>query len=46
MTWRIVHFIDSDAIVVLDVFAKKSNKTPAVVVANCRRRLRAFKALL
>jgi len=32
-----------DAIVVLDVFAKKSRKTPEDVVTSCRRRLREFR---
>ena len=27
-TWRIVYFIDDEAIVILDVFAKTTNKTP------------------
>ena len=43
VTWRIIYAIDADAIVVLDVFAKKSNKTPKEVVSSCRRRLRAFR---
>jgi phage-related protein len=41
-TWRIVHRVDSDAIVVLDVFSKKTAKTPARVIATCQRRLIAY----
>ena len=40
--WRIVYHIASDAIVVLDVFAKKTMATPQQVVAKCRKRLTAF----
>jgi phage-related protein len=43
VTWRIIYAIDVDAIVVLDVFAKKSNKTPSDIASNCKRRLRMFK---
>jgi phage-related protein len=43
-TWRLIHFIDADAIVILDVFDKKTAKTPSQVVANCRRRLSAYKS--
>ena len=42
-TWRVVHRIDRDAIVILEVFEKKSRKTPQVVIDNCRRRLRSYK---
>ena len=28
VTWRIVYAVDADAVVLLDVFAKKTNKTP------------------
>jgi len=43
VTWRIIYAIDVDAIVVLDVFAKRSGKTPGDIVSNCKRRLRMFK---
>jgi len=42
VTWRIVFRVDSDAVVVLDVFAKKTPRTPASVIQACRRRLRAY----
>lgn len=31
-TWRIAYFIDKDAIVILEVFAKKTQKTPTEVI--------------
>src|SRR5882724_7795904 len=34
--------IDSDAIVILEVFEKKSRKTPRHVLDTCKRRLRAI----
>jgi len=39
-TWRVVYHIAEDAIVVLDVFAKKSRETPKRVIDRCKRRLR------
>jgi len=41
-TWRVVYRIDLDAIVILDVFAKKTQTTPKTVIASCKRRLRAY----
>ncbi len=41
-TWRIVYRIDTDAIVVAEVFAKKTRATPKSVIDACRRRLRAY----
>lgn len=42
VAWRIVYRIDPDAVIVLDVFAKKSAATPRHVLEACRRRLRAY----
>jgi phage-related protein len=42
MTWRIVYRVDSDAIVIAAVFAKKTSKTPAAVLDACRRRLKEY----
>ncbi len=41
-TWRIVYRIDDDAIIILDVFDKKSQKTPKEVIDNCKRRIRLY----
>jgi len=40
--WRIVYGIDSDAIVIVDVFSKRSRKTPAAVIKRCQGRLRDY----
>ena len=44
-TWRIIYRIDEDAIVVVDVFAKKTNKTPDSVIKRCQKRLKAYDAI-
>jgi phage-related protein len=41
-TWRLVYRLDPDAIVVLEVFGKKSTKTPKSVIDTCQRRLKAY----
>lgn len=43
-TWRIIYRIDKDAILILDVFQKKSQKTPIIVIDNCRRRIKLYKS--
>ena len=40
--WRLIYRIDPDAIVIVEVFAKKSAKTPKVVLEVCRRRLKEY----
>ena len=42
VSWRIVYRIDPDAIVLLDVFNKKSNKTPRRIIEVCRKRLKDY----
>ncbi len=42
VTWRIVYRLDADAIVLADVFAKKTQATPKHVIAACQRRLRMY----
>jgi phage-related protein len=41
-TWRIVYRIDSDAIVILEVFEKKSQKTPKPVIEACKARIKRY----
>ena len=41
-TWRLIYRIDPDAIVVLEVFEKKTNATPRHVIEVCRRRLMSY----
>jgi phage-related protein len=42
VTWRIVYYVDSDAVVILEVFQKKSRTTPKQVIETTRKRLRAY----
>jgi phage-related protein len=43
--WRILYRTDPDAIVILEIFAKKTGKTPANVIETCKARLKAYDAL-
>ena len=40
--WRLMYRIDGDAILVLEVFAKKTSKTPKAVIELCQRRLKEY----
>ena len=40
--WRIMCRIDTDAIVVLEVFSKKTGKTPRRVIDLCKHRLKEY----
>jgi len=42
VSWRIVYRIDSDAIVIAEVFSKKTGKTPKSVIDTCKARLRDY----
>lgn len=40
--WRIVYRLDSDAVVILEIFTKKTRDTTKTVVGACTRRLREY----
>ena len=40
--WRLIYHVAPQAIVILDVFAKKTQSTPNAVISACRRRLTQF----
>lgn len=42
LSWRIVYRVDVDAIVILEVFSKKSGKTPRHIIETCKARLREY----
>ena len=44
VTWRIVYRFDADAVVIAEVFPKKTPATPKTVIETCRRRLRIYDA--
>jgi phage-related protein len=43
--WRLIYRIGSDAIVIVEVFGKTTNKTPKSVIDVCKRRLRDYDAV-
>jgi phage-related protein len=42
VAWRIIYRLDSDAIVILEVFSKKSRETPRSVIDACKRRIKEY----
>jgi phage-related protein len=42
VTWRIMYRVDPDAILILEVFSKKSRSTPRSVIDASRKRLRDY----
>src|SRR5262245_458817 len=44
-TWRIIYRIDSDAIVIAEVFEKKTPRTPRRVIERCQQRLYRYDSL-
>ena len=40
--WRIMYRIDSDAILILEVFQKKTRQTPLSIIQICKARLRNY----
>ncbi|WP_409929507.1 type II toxin-antitoxin system RelE/ParE family toxin [Sulfuriflexus sp.] len=41
-TWRIIYRTDSDAIVILSVFEKKTSTTPQHIINTCKDRIRRY----
>jgi len=41
--WRIIYYLDEDGIIILEVFVKKSQKTPPEVIEMCKKRLSLYK---
>jgi len=42
VSWRIMYRIDSDAIVIIEIFSKKTGKTPKPVIELCKKRLKDY----
>ncbi len=40
--WRIVFRVDADAVLVLEVYAKKTRKIPLEVMDRCKKRLKEY----
>lgn len=43
--WRIIYHVAADAIVILEVFSKKTSATPKTVIEVCRQRLRMYREI-
>jgi phage-related protein len=43
-TWRIICRVDGDAIILVDVFSKKTRTTPKSVIDTCKDRLKRYDA--
>jgi phage-related protein len=41
--WRLVYSVEPDAVVILEVFSKKTQTTPETVLDACRKRLKAYR---
>ena len=44
LTFRIVYRIDSDAIVILEVFQTRTQKTPQTIIDTCKKRIRIYES--
>ena len=40
--WRIVYRIDDDAVLILEVFSKKTRETPPDIIDACKKRIRNY----
>lgn len=43
--WRIVYHVDTEAIVILEVFAKTTQQTPKSVIDTCKARLKLYASI-
>ena len=41
-TWRVIYRLDEDAVVLLEIFSKKDQKTPLRVIKACKMRLKEY----
>ncbi len=41
-TWRIIYRIDDDAIIILEVFSKKTQLTPKKIIDVCKKRIKEY----
>lgn len=43
--WRLIYHLAADAVVILEIFSKKTEKTPRPVIQNCQRRLKLYQSI-
>ena len=41
-TWRMIYRLDSDAVIIGEVFSKKTTKTPKKIIDICKRRFQEY----
>ena len=41
-TWRVVYRVDPDALIIAEVFSKKTSQTPKRAIDNAKKRLKEF----
>ena len=44
-TWRLIYRLDPDAILILEVFEKKTKETPQEIIQHCQRRLKLYEGI-
>jgi phage-related protein len=44
-TWRVLYRTDSDAVIISEVFEKKSEQTPQRVIELCQKRLKEYDSI-
>ena len=44
-TWRVIYRLDEDALLIIETFNKKTQKTPTEVLRLCRKRLSTYDRL-
>ena len=44
--WRIFYHLSADAVVILDVHNKTTQKTPQAILETCKRRLKLYQSIL
>jgi len=41
-SWRIIYRVDDDAIIILEVFKKKTQQTPKNIIDICKKRIKEY----
>ena len=42
LTWRIIYRIYTDSILIVEIFEKKTNKTPKPIIDICKQRIKRY----
>lgn len=43
--WRIIYRNDVDAVVIVEIFMKKTSQTPAEIIKKCKQRLKQYDSI-